>query len=360
MPLLRLVLILLAAAAASSSGECRYGSEPGTWTNYEWSETEQRGPHLDGLLYRRLDDTAKSLWFSLSKEPANAPFGSAWRTLGRDCPLHNVLASFWSQTFVRRTTLMFFGDSNDAHLVNFLCGEYAARGFTGWKAYINSKEIINYCSLPSGLTILQIYVMGVFTGDVHQIHAAREFFTNGTDRSPERELNEFVKPPLLAERAKEIKEISKFSPDLIMLSSSYWTLHQMVEVVKNKDDMTPPLIGGAHLTEFTNRMAHLARIAARNFPKAKLAIRTSHEIRTDCVFGTNIDHSNKRIWGKRAWVSQINAAIRAVARASPNIHLVDLQAIADPFTPRQTTADDIHFKSWLGFELVNVLLNIVR
>lgn len=331
---------------------CSFGSEPGVWAVSQWKE--RLG--IPGLLsYRRLDDSKDSLWFDHSIENPNIPFGASWITLNRKCVMSNELALFWSPYFVQRRTILILGDSNDSHLLNYLCAEYSQRGRTGWAAYVNSPNIMNYCVLPSGLTIFQMYIKGVFTGDVSPAYAARDFFLNGTDR------HDGTEPETVSQRfgrASEVQQLYTLKPDLVLVSSSYWTLQQFTENLKNADEETPDLVDHVTLRQFSWRMQHLIELCRKLFPTAKVALRTSHEIRTSCdKDGTNSDGSNKRVWGKRAWVSQVNSAIRQVARAT-DAELVDLQMMADAFTPQKTTSDDIHFKAWLGLELINVLLNI--
>ena len=69
----------------------------------------------------------------------------------------------------------------------------------------------------------------------------------------------------------------------------------------------------------------------------------------------------RRAWGKKAWVTQINAASSAVARSeNRQAHGVnlDLELMAAAFTPSQSSVDDIHFKGWLAMELLNIDLNL--
>ena len=238
-------------------------------------------------------------------------------------------------------------------MLNFLCGEYHYRGGTGFTALVNSPNLLNYCVLPSGLSIFQIYVRGVYSGDVSQLYTARDFFVNRSDSHTGSETAE-----QLEGRASEVKQLFGLKPDLIVLSSSYWTLHQFASEFVDRDEMTPALVDEVSIGVFMWRMKHLVDMSRKLFPGVTVAVRTSHEIRTSCdAAGTNVDRSNKRIWGKRAWVSQINAAIRQVARDTRAV-LVDLHLMADAFTPRATISDDIHFRSWLGLELINVLLNV--
>lgn len=343
------MLIFVFAGLLALARACSPGSEPGVWSVATWQEKPGTG---QPLAYRRIDDSPKSTWFDQSVENPESPFGGSWHTLNRDCQLTNKLAHFWSPTFVRSTTILLFGDSNDSHLLNFLCEEYHRRGGRGFQAFVNSPTILNYCILPSGLSIFQIYVRGVYSGDTSQVYTARNFFLNNTDFTD----NETAEQ--LQGRAAEVERLFGLKPDLIMLSSSYWTLHQFSGEFLDRDEMTPALVDQGSIRKFMRRMKHLVELCHKIFPDAKLAVRTSHEIRTSCdAAGTNVDHSNKRIWGKRAWVSQINAAIRQVAHDT-QARLVDLQLMADAFTPRATTSDDIHFRPWLGLELINVILNL--
>ena len=102
----------------------------------------------------------------------------------------------------------------------------------------------------------------------------------------------------------------------------------------------------------------LLAAARAAFPKAQLAVHTSGGIRTDPIFGSNVDNSNHRIWGRKTYVAQLNAALRVVA-LSGHAKLVDFELMASALTASQLTVDDVHPRSFFSLEIVNVYLNMI-
>lgn len=200
----------------------------------------------EGRNYHRLDETGRSLHLEGSVEPEGAPFGSAWESLGMNepgaCALANLLAPFWSPTFVARRTVLLLGDSNDFHscarehplppqrltlgtsplirvrsVLNFLCSEYARRGFPDWHAYVYSHDAMNWCALPSGLTVLQLCLTGVLSGDVVHVHHAASFF-GGAEKGFRGEGMGAEDEALRASQAKAIAALGP--PDTVVLAAS--------------------------------------------------------------------------------------------------------------------------------------------
>ena len=94
----------------------------------------------------------------------DTPFGSAWQTLNPECQLDNLLQPFLKSVvpLAHNITIVFIGDSNDEHILDFLCMAYNARhGNTHWVAYVHSHQTVNYCILDSGLALVQLYAISV-------------------------------------------------------------------------------------------------------------------------------------------------------------------------------------------------------
>lgn len=112
--------------------------------------------------------------------------------------------------------------------------------------------------------------------------------------------------------------------------------------------MTPTLLPRTELELLASRMGALGRAARAAFPAARLAFRTTHELWTVCDTGLHVEQPYPGMWGKRSWVAAINAALRHAAAAA-GAEVVDLALMAEPFTPRMTTTDNLHYKArWCG------------
>jgi hypothetical protein len=347
----RLVGVLVAIAGARA---CSFGEEPGTWSRTQWDNVPGRGTTLD---YFRLDDSKESVWLPGSKEPPDTPFGSAWQTLNPDCQLENLLRPYLDSTapIGKNITIAFLGDSNDEHELDFLCAAYHQRhGYGHWLAYVHSHRTVNYCILDSGLTLVQLYSMAIveeeergfvrtlrnfFSGDDSEAYALWDGFagTNGT----------------LVGRDRDVKRIFGREPALVVCSNTYWALNGFAS-----RDEAAKLVDPRYLSNYMRAMHTLVGAVRENFPQSKVALRTSHQVRSNCEDGD----TTQRAWGKRAWVAQINAAKRAVAhterRKGHDVQLIDGELLAAAFTPTQSSHDDIHYKAWLGLELMNLYLNI--
>ena len=347
-------LLVVCFVQCASAMRCIYGTEPGHWTNFQWAERPSSGKTLD---YNRLDDTPESVWLQTSLEPTEVPFGSAYQVFSETCKLKNILQKFWTENYVERRLIVFVGDSVDAQVLDFLCETYHYKGFKGWKAYVHSHHVINYCILPSGLTVLQIYLLRSSHHEDHlKMKVLDEFFNyqndtfsnlhfDGTDRSA------------LIGRADEVKEIMNQKPDLMIFSSNYWSLHHFVS--QHDQEMTPHLLPESYVMHYIDTTSDLIKTARAAFPATRLAVHTSIEIRTSCEHGNNVDGSNKRIWGKRAYVAQLNAALRFISR-EVGVELVDYETISKAFQPSQLTADDVHPRSFFSLEMLNLYLNVIR
>lgn len=344
--------LVLCALLAVTNGVCQYGKEPGVWNRTEWGTVPSRGTTLD---YFRLDDTKESVWLETSVEPPEG-FGSAWQTLSTDCQLENVLLRYLgSPTMLdRNITIVLIGDSNDEHILDFLCMAYHSRhGYAHWRAYVHSHKTINYCILDSGLAVVQLYSMSLVEEDERGIVRSLRFFFDKDDKEAYTRFDGFPGTNhTLIGRNEDVRRIWDRTPDLVVCSNTYWALNGFVS-----RDETAKVVHPGYLSEFTSAMHVLLGSVREAFPTSKLGMRTSHQVRSNCEDGD----TTRRAWGKRMWVNQINHAKRSVVRTERRqghaIELFDVELMASGFTPTQSTQDDIHFKGWLGLELLNVYLN---
>lgn len=158
---------------------CLYGTEPGHWSQFQWDEKPGKGKVLD---YNRLDESPESVWLQTSIEPEETPFGSAYQTFSETCKLKNILKKFWTNDHVENRLIVFVGDSIDAQVLDFLCETYHYKGHSGWKAFVHSHKVINYCILPSGLTVVQIYLLRSSHHEDHlKLKILDEFFNYQND-----------------------------------------------------------------------------------------------------------------------------------------------------------------------------------
>ena len=352
---LRLVCAALVLARLVDARYCSFGSAPGTWREFERSPLPGRGTH-ETLSYNRLDDSAKAVWLQTSAESPEAPFGDNWRTLDPACPLRNLLREYWrTSPGGANVTIVLLGDSIDTYFLDYLCIEAARRNVTGWKAYVHSKALVNYCILPSGLRLVQVYLLrSSVADDLRRVDLVRRLFAGDDDVSAFDGLN--GDRAVLHGRDAETATLTATPPALVVLSSAYWPLQHFASSFG--EQTTPVLLPLAFVDEFTNATRQLVAAARAAFPAAQLAVHTSGGIRTDLQSGTNVDASNKRIWGKKAYVAQLNAALRHVAHAE-HCRLVDFELMAAALAPGQFTVDDLHPRSFFSLEVLNVYLNMV-
>lgn len=153
-------------------------------------------------------------------------------------------------------------------------------------------------------------------------------------------------------RDKDVARIRGREPDLVVCSNTYWALNGFVS-----REPEARLVNSGYLSEYAHAMHTLVESVREAFPKAKVGLRTSHQVWSNCEDGD----TTRRAWGKRGLVAAINAAKRAVAhserRRGHDVDLFDVEIMAAAFTPTQSTLDDIHYRMWLGLELLNVYLN---
>lgn len=346
-------LLLLLSITAALAEPCAWGEEPGVWLRTEWATVPGRGTTLD---YFRLDESKESVWLETSQEPENTPFGSAWQTLSPHCQLRNILNSYLTSSMPREhnITIAFIGDSNDEHELDFLCMAFHARhGYGRWRAYVHSHKTINYCILESGLALVQVYSMSLDVDAQYDVVNSLQQFFQGNDSDAYRLWDGYEGTKgTLEGRSDDVALLRGRWPTLVVCSNTYWALNTFSE-----RDATARLVHTSYLTEYAKSMHSLLDNVRTAFPNTRIGLRTSHQVRSDCFDGD----TTRRSWAKRMWVAQVNHAKRAVAHSERRhgraVFLFDVELMAAGFTPAQSTGDDIHYKAWLGMELLNVYLN---
>ena len=336
---------------------CSFGSLPGTWTEFERVPLPGRGTH-ETLSYNRLDGSADAVWLQTSAESPEAPFGGNWRTLEPACPLRNLLRDHWQPSSAAggaNVTIVLLGDSVDAYFLDYLCIEASRRNITGWTAFVHSKALVNYCVLPSGLRLVQVYLLrSSVADDLRRVDLVRRLFAGDDDVSAFDGMH--GDRAVLQGRAAETAIFASSPPALVVLSSAYWPLQHFAGSFGEQP--TPALLPPAFLHDFTNATRQLLAAARAAFPAAQLAVHTSGGIRTDAQTGTNVDAGSKRVWGKKAYVAQLNAALRHAAHAE-RCAVVDVELMAAALAPGQFTVDDLHPRGFFSLEVLNVYLNMV-
>jgi len=250
---------------------CSFGSLPGAWTEFERAPLPGRGTHAS-LSYNRLDGSAGAVWLQTSAESPEAPFGGNWRTLDPACPLRNLLRDHWRASPAAdggaNVTIVLLGDSVDAYLLDYLCNEASRRNVTGsWAAFVHSKALVNYCVLPSGLRLVQVYLLRQSVADdLRRVDLVRRLFAGDDDVSAFDGLN--GDRAVLQGRAAETAIFASSPPALVVLSSAYWPLQHFASSFG--EQATPTLLPPAFLHDFTDATRQLlaAARAAKRLPRA--------------------------------------------------------------------------------------------
>lgn len=350
-----LVALLLCCARGAAAHRCWFGTTPGGWLSLQHGMRAGHGGNHEWLYYNRLSGP-NAVWLEASTEDPEHPFGSNWVSYDPACPLQNLLAQYWAPEAgsAPPTTIVLLGDSVDSYFLDFLCGEAEARGVRGWRAFVHSHTLANYCLLPSGLRLVQIYlVRSSAEDDLARIERVRALFRGEDDTSAfDGKDND---RSTLEGRPEEVAIFKGLQPDLVVFASAFWPLQHFAGAYSGH---TPLLLPPDFVETFTNDTLRLLAAARAAFPHAQLAVHTSGGIRTDPIFGSNVDNSNHRIWGRKTYVAQLNAALRVVALAG-HAKLVDFELMASALTASQLTVDDVHPRSFFSLEVLNVYLNMI-
>jgi hypothetical protein len=356
-PLRALGALLLGLGGASGSHRCWPGTTPGGWLSLEHGVRDGHGGGNEWLYYNRLSGP-NAVWLQASTEHPEHPFGSNWRSYDAACPLSNLLARYWTaepDPSVQPATIVLLGDSVDSYFIDFLCGEADSRGVKGWHAFVHSHNIVNYCILPSGLRLVQIYLLrSNAADDLQRVDVVRRLF-HGEDDVSGFDGKDGDRSTLEG-RPEEVALFKGTSPDLVVFASAYWPLQHFAGAFSGH---TPLLLPPDFVDSFTSDTLRLVAAARAAFPHAQLAVHTSAGIRTDPIYGSNVDNSNHRIWGRKTYVAQLNAALRVVAQ-SGHAKLVDFELLAAALTAAQLTVDDVHPRSFFSLEVINVYLNMIE
>ena len=244
--------------------------------------------------------------------------------------------------------------------MDFLCGEADARGVRGWKAFVHSHTLVNYCILPSGLRLLQIYIMRMsLTDDLGRVETVRRLFALGEDDTSKFDGTDRAS---LDGRSDELAALKGTQPDLVVFASAYWVCQHFAGGYGGATAEPTPYLLPSHIIEsYKNTTLELLFAARSAFPKAQLALHTSPGLRTDTAEGTNVTPDTlPRIWGKKSYFAQLNAALRVIAQAG-HAKLVDLELMAAPLTHSpQLTLDDLHPRSFFSLEVINVYLMMIK
>ena len=353
--------LLLLALLVGNGRACKYGALPWYWVRHAW---ENRAGRAGKLEYHRLDDTPESLWMGGSNDSGGHPFGEAWHVLDPECQTRNyVTPVLAAQHIPQNITVLFLGDSLDAQMLDYVCEEFS-RSSKDWFAYVHSHRIVNYCSMRVGnarLNLVQVYLVRLsLDDDMARLRDVRDALS-GDDSHAALRFDGFY-PANLDGRADEVALLAQRKPDLVVMSGVYWPLQWYSG--KHKDESPEYLLPASQVDDFVSTTTKLVHEARLMFHGARLVVRTSPEIRTDCAYGSNIDGAtsgtrrNKRTWGRRTYVDALNNAIRWVAQ-STHAELFDAHHMAAAFTPSQVTVDDLHPRAWFQFELLNLYLNRV-
>jgi len=352
-----LVLAFLPGAAAR---RCLPGSAPGGWQALEHGEREPYGPSSEeGGGWFRLEG-GRAAHHPLSVESPSGPlFGENWRSYDRSCPLQNLLRAHLEPSLAasaKPATLVLMGDSLDASVIEFVCAEAAARKVSGWRAFSGSHTLANYCFLPSGLRILQLYILSAsLDDDLRQLEVAQRLFASGED-----DISRFdgIDRASLEGRAEELATLAGGQPDLVVFAAAYWPLQKYAASVGDERP-TPIMLPDSFVTDYQRWVGALLAACRAAFPAAQIAVHTSPGLRTDSETGTNVlPVSQPRIWGKKSYFAQLNAALRVLVHAG-HAKLLDLELMAAALTAApQLTRDDLHPRSFFMLEVVNVMLNM--
>ena len=350
-------LLLLALLARAAAHRCWPGTTPGTWRSLEHGQLPDRQGNME---FNRLDDSRATI-FQLSAQNPSILFGSNWVSVEAACPLSNLLQPHLrGEQDAVKATILLLGDSVDAYHADFLCLQANVSGVAGWKAFVHSHGVVNYCLLPSGLNLLQIYLFRRTSAeDFDRIASVARLFSEGFDDTSRWDgQHNGVPRSVLDGRAEELAFLKGTQPDLVVTAAAYWPLQALAGGWTADGGVTPPLLPADVIESYQSTTVELLAKIRQHFPFAQLAVHTSSGLWTD-DFGNNVAPPNSpRIWGRKSYFAQLNAALRATAAAG-HAKVVDLEAIAAQLTYGQLTGDNLHPRSFFCLEVVNLYVQMV-
>lgn len=326
-------LCVFASAVNSIRSGCYWGGEPGYWLRHEW-----------GQLAAGQGDLPLS-------DPANGvPFGAAWKPMSDKCQTRNFFEKYMSKTRERTRTIVFIGESLDMQLLGFTCQYYDTQFGKTSRQFHNSFKAINYCTLPSGLTLLHIMLLRVSHEEDKEVVQAVNHFFGGNDEYSMKDVNDDA---VRTKRQSDVEYITAMTrrPDIVVIASTSFPLQKRFSSFQYSNTFH---LEEEFLLEYEDLMRDIVQAVRNTFMGTRVMIRTSPEAQTHCEHGHGF--GNTKAWVHRSYVAQLNAAARHIAD-DESIDLIDLEAMGMSFTPHQLTHDGVHPKSFFAFEYLNILLN---
>ena len=247
-------------------------------------------------------------------------------------------------------SIVLFGETMDMQLLNFVCQYYKEHVQREPLAYLNSFTQINYCSLPSGLTLIHVMILrATHAGDQEVLGAVRNFYLRNDDYSQLQIKDESIRKA----RKRDVESIfgtMKGAPDLLVMGSHTFPLQKHSNTAAFH-------LEPEYMIDFEHLTRDLLQSVRGTFTSKPIAVRTSPEIKTHCEHGRGHTPGSEP-WLRRSYAVQLNAAVRHVA-VSEEARLVDLEVMGLSFTPTQLLADGLHPRAFFAFEYMNVLLHII-
>ena len=242
---------------------CQYGDTPGTWV--------QPPPKPGTLLYRYEEfpfGHATTPYSNTTQE-----FGSWWQTLDPKCQLRNLIRPYLQPNASRPLTppedslkVMAISDSTDTHMLNYLVETLGRRAggntteayrrvFEGSRIRLHDRgmlvPVLNYAITTTGLTLFQMYIMGVdqrrpdWVQD--RVTAARKQFDELMPGTPGAAGGASPKPQ---------------QPDIVVLQTNHWTLKILAEGHIAESDMeiaALPALPPDYIAGFVKNLTMLAK-----------------------------------------------------------------------------------------------------
>jgi hypothetical protein len=83
---------------------------------------------------------------------------------------------------------------------------------------------------------------------------------------------------VLEGRDRDVARLRGREPDLVVCSNTYWALNGFVS-----RDPDAKLVHAGYLSEYASAMHALVGAVREAFPRSKVGLRTSHQVRSDCT-----------------------------------------------------------------------------